>query len=90
MLLFTISALRALVEMLGLCLIAQAFLYLISGPRRESNVIYRLFALITHPPRQGLAALLPAGTRPATVGVLCFVLLFCLWIGLAVLRRLLM
>lgn len=87
MLLFTISALRAIVEMVGLCLIAQGMLYLLAGQKRASNPIYQLFSLLTRPPRQLLAWLLPAGVSPGVVGVLSLVLLVLLWVGLALLRK---
>lgn len=86
--LFLIAALRALVEMIGLCLLAQACLYLLAGPKRLGNPIYQLFSLLTRPPRRLLAGLLPAGVSAMTVGILCFVMLFLLWIGLALLRKL--
>ncbi|WP_265942920.1 hypothetical protein [Dechloromonas sp. A34] len=85
--LFLISALRALVEMLALCLLAQGFLYLMAGQKRAGNVIYRFFALLTDPPRRLVARLLPAKTSALTVGVISFVLLFLLWIGLALARK---
>lgn len=87
MILFTISALRAVVEMLALCLLAQGFLYLLAGQGRAGNAIYRFFALLTDPPRRLVARLLPAKSSATTVGVISFVLLFLLWIGLALARK---
>lgn len=81
------SALRAIVEMLGLCLIAQGFLYLLAGQKRATNPIYQLFSLLTVAPRRLVANSLPAGTSPATVGIVCFAILFVVWIGLAVMRK---
>lgn len=83
---FLIAALRAIVEMLGLSLLALGFLHVISGSRREGNPIYQLFALITRLPLRLVARLLPTGSPPWLVGVLCFMLLFTLWVGLALLR----
>ena len=59
MLLF-LSALRAVVELVGLCAIGQGVLYVLAGSHRADNVIYRLFALVTAPPRN-LAPPLAAG-----------------------------
>lgn len=87
MLLFLIGALRAIVEMLGLCLIGQGFLHLLAGRRREQNTIYRFFDLLTSPPRKLTAKLLPAGTSGKAVGMLTFLLLFILWVGLAWVRK---
>lgn len=87
MLLFVIGALRAVVEMLGLCLIGQGVLHLLAGQRRQQNAIYRFFDLLTAPPRQLAAMLLPARTSGGVVGVVAFGLLFILWIGLAWARK---
>jgi hypothetical protein len=83
---FAIAALRAIVEMLALCLLAQGLLYVISGRQRQGNPIYRLFALITHFPRRLIAMLLPLATPPWVVGLSCFTVLFMLWISLALAR----
>ncbi len=84
---FVISALRAVVEMLGLCLIGQGVLHLLAGSRRQQNAIYRFFDLLTRPPRQLAAFLLPRGAPEMLVGLLALMLLFMLWIGLAWLRK---
>jgi hypothetical protein len=86
MLLFLIAATRAIIEMLGLCLIGMALMRILAGSRYATNPIYRLFELITRAPRNLLARLLPGKPGGLSVGVLCFVLLFALWIGLAAWR----
>lgn len=83
---FLIAALRAIIEMLGLSLLALGFLHVISGPRRGRNPIYQLFALITRLPLRLIARLLPTGSPSWLVGMLCFMVLFTLWISLALLR----
>lgn len=85
--LFLIAALRAIIEMLGLCLIGQGMLALLAGSKRQANPIYRLFALITHAARRVVAHLLPKAAGEKTIGICCFVVLFCLWIGLALMRK---
>jgi hypothetical protein len=84
---FFIAALRSIVEMLGLSLIAQAFLFLLAGPSRNRNPIYQLFELITRAPRQLVAKCLPNNSSAKLIGVTCFFCLFVIWIGLAVLRK---
>lgn len=86
MLLFLIGALRAIVEMLGLALLGLAAMSVLAGSRRHDNVIYRLFELVTRAPRRLVATCLPASTPPVVSGVLCFVVLFVIWMGLALLR----
>jgi len=87
MLLFLISALRAIIEMLGLCLCGQAILYLLAGQGRSRNGIYQLFALITRGPRQMVAYCLPTACSPKCVAAVTLVLLATLWLGLAFLRK---
>lgn len=87
MLVFLISALRAIVEMLGLCLIGQSMLYLMAGRQRASNPIYQFLALVTRGPRKFTAYLLPAGCSSHLIGMICLLILFFAWIGLALLRK---
>jgi ABC-type multidrug transport system permease subunit len=84
---FLISALRAIVEMLALCLFAQGFLYFLAGQKRKSNPIYQLFAVITHGPCRLVSKFVPVGTSAKVVGIVCFAVLLLLWIGLAILRK---
>lgn len=84
--LFLISALRAVIEMMVWCLIGQAALHVLAGQRRASNPIYRLFDLITTPPRRLLAFILPSATNQ-TIGLMCLVILLLLWLGLALMRK---
>ena len=88
-LIFCISALRSIVEMLGLCLLAQGLLYLLAGENRNKNPIYQFFALISRRPQQLAGQLLPAKTSSWIIGTTSFLLLFTLWITLAWLRKLL-
>jgi hypothetical protein len=85
--LFLIGALRAIVEMLGLCLLGQGVLYVIVGRKRATNPIYQLFALITTPPRRIVAGLLPGSASGIVVGVLTAVIVLILWLGLAFVRK---
>ena len=86
MTLFLISALRAVIEMLGLCLIGQGVLHVLAGRRREANRIYQLFDLITRPPRRAIALAMP-GASGRTIGLVYFIVLLLLWLGLAYLRK---
>ena len=87
MLAFIISALRAIIEMLGLCLLGQGLLYLIAGQHRHKNPIYQFFALITRRPQQLAAHLLPRNTPPPLVATILLIVLFVIWIALAWLRK---
>ncbi|AXS80185.1 hypothetical protein [Dechloromonas sp. HYN0024] len=85
--LFLIGALRAIVEMLGWCLLGQGVLYVIAGRKRADNRIYQLFALITSPPRRLLAMLMPGTASPVLIGCITFVVVLMLWLGLAFVRK---
>lgn len=86
MVVFLISALRSIIEMLGLCLLGQGVLYLLAGQGRKENRIYQLFDLLTTAPRTLVALLLPVTTNPVLVALMTFVILLLLWLGLAFLR----
>lgn len=85
--LFLISALRAIIEMLGLCLLGQGMLYLIAGRKRASNRVYQLFSLITRAPRRIVAAALPRSASGLLIGGLTFAIVLILWLGLAFVRK---
>lgn len=86
MLVFLISALRAVVEMLGLCLVGQGVLYILAGRGRDNNRIYQLFNLITGGPRRVVARLLP-GASGKGIGLASFAIVLLLWLGLAFVRK---
>ncbi|MCG2577961.1 hypothetical protein LZ012_13275 [Dechloromonas sp. XY25] len=86
MLVFLISALRAIIEMLGMCLLGQGMLYVLAGRGRANNPIYQLFDLITRPPRKIVEFLLP-GASGRTISVAYFAILLLLWLGLAFVRK---
>lgn len=86
MVLFLIGAIRAVIEMLGMCLLGQGILYVLAGRGRVTNPIYQLFDLITRPPRKIIERILPAASG-TTIGVAYFAILLLLWVGLAFVRK---
>lgn len=86
-LLFLLSAARAISEMLGLCLLAQAAMYVLLGHQRGGNPIYRLFSLLTAAPRKVARIFLPRALSEPLVAAFCFLVLFAIWLGLAILRK---
>lgn len=87
MIFFLISAARAIIEMLGLCLLGQGMLYILAGRHRANNRIYQLFDLLTKAPRRVVAALLPCSSSEGVIGIASFALLLLLWLGLAFIRK---
>jgi hypothetical protein len=87
-LIFFISALRSIIELLGLCLLGQATLYLLAGKeRRQQNAIYKFFALLTRGPQQLVSWIFLGKLSAALSGAICFLILFIFWIALAWLRK---
>ncbi len=84
---FLLSALRAVIEMLGLCLIGQGILFVLAGSGRETNPIYRLFKLLTAGPIRLVTRILPKGCSQGFINGLTFGILLMLWLSLAFLRR---
>ncbi|MBK8522868.1 MAG: hypothetical protein IPL58_01280 [Betaproteobacteria bacterium] len=84
---FVISALRSLVEVAGLFLLGQGILTLIVGARREKNVIYQLFQLLTRPVIRIARAITPRVVIDRHLPFVTFFLLFWLWIALAYARQ---
>ena len=87
MLSFLLGLLRAIVEMLGYCLIGQAILFLLAGKGRGGNPIYQLLSLITRPPRNLCSRILPKASPSWLVGLLSFLILVVLWLFLSWMRK---
>lgn len=87
--LFVISVLRALAEVAGMFLLAQGFLFVVSGKRRDDNAIYQLFSIITRPVVAATRMLLPKAIINKHIPFVTFFLLFWSWILLAYLRQVL-
>lgn len=87
MLINTISALRAMLELLGLSMLGQATLYVLAGPRRDENIIYRFFSLLTGGPRKLMAHLFLNKMPTLLSDFICFLILIILWIFLAWIRN---
>jgi|SRR5512139_3259544 hypothetical protein len=85
--LFAVSVFRALVEVAGFFLLGQGLLYLLAGARRESNMIYQLFQIVTRPVIRLVRLITPRIIVDRHIPVVAFFLLFWLWIVLAYVRR---
>lgn len=86
---FLVSALRALVEVAGLALLGQGVLYFLAGSARERNPVYQLFAIVTRPVIALVRRLTPRLVVDRHIPAVTLFLLFWLWIGLAIVRRML-
>lgn len=82
-----IGALRAVLEMLGLCLVGQGILHVVAGAGRQRNPIYRLFAIVTAPPLHLLRRIMPSFVPEWLICAMTLASVLLAWIALAWLRK---
>jgi hypothetical protein len=80
--LLIISALKALVEIAALSLVAQGMIGFLSGAARQQNLFYRLFQIVTAPIIRMVRIITPRFIADSYLGLLSFILLFWLWVAL--------
>lgn len=85
--LLILSALRVLVEVALLSLLAQGAVGLLSGARRQVNPIYQLFQVVTRPVIRIVRIVTPRPVIDRHIPFVAFFLLFWLWISLAWAKR---
>lgn len=85
--LLILGILRALTEVALLFLLGQGILALLAGGRRNENIIYQLFILVTRPVLRIARKISPPQIIDKHLPFVSFFLLFWLWIGLAYLKR---
>lgn len=85
--LLMVGALRALIEVAGYALLGQGLLALLAGEQRHANLFYKILVIVTAPVIRLARLLTPRTIADARVPVLAFSLLYCLWLGLAMLKR---
>jgi hypothetical protein len=81
-----VSTLRALVEVAMLCLLGQGLLALLAGNKREGNLIYQLFRVVTRPAIGLIRAIAPRQIIDRHLPFVTFFVLFWLWILLAYIK----
>jgi hypothetical protein len=85
--LLILTMLRALVEIAGCFMLGQGLLFLLAGRKRQSNLVYQLFAMLTRPVMRVTRAITPRFVRDEHIPLAAFLLLLWLWIGLAIAKR---
>lgn len=85
--LFLVGVARALIEVAGYALLGQGLLALLAGERRHANLFYKILETVTAPVIHLVRLITPRFIADTRVPILAFFLLFCLWIGLAALKR---
>lgn len=88
---FLLRALKAIVEVAGFAYLGQGLVALFSGTKRDQNVIYQVFRIVTGPVTRATRAVMPRFIPDRHVPFVAFGLLLWIWIfliiGLASLRR---
>jgi len=88
---FLLRALKAVVEVAGFAYLGQGLVAVFSGARREQNVIYQVFRIVTGPVTRATRFLMPRFIPDRHIPFIAFGLLLWVWIflivGLASLKR---
>jgi uncharacterized protein YggT (Ycf19 family) len=87
LMLFLVSAIRAIVEVALLSLLGRGLLALLAGRSREQNSIYQLFCVLTRPVIRLVRAVVPRQIIDRHLPFVAFFVLFWLWLFLAYLKR---
>lgn len=81
---FLLRALKAVVEVAGFAYLGQGLVALFSGSRREQNVIYQVFRIVTGPVTRATRFLMPKFIPDRHVPFIAFGLLLWAWMLLIV------
>ncbi len=81
-----IVILKALTEVAGVAFLGQGVLWVISGAKREQNIVYNLFRTLTSPVTRVTRAITPRVILDAHIGLVSFFLLLVLWVALTALK----
>ncbi len=82
-----VRILRVLVEVAMFSLLGQGLLYLLAGKSRDTNIVYRLFKVITNPVTSAVRAITPRIILDRHISLVAFFLLLWLWLLLAAAKR---
>lgn len=81
---FILRALKALVEVAGFAYLGQGLVAIFSGSRREQNVIFQVFRIVTGPVTRATRFVLPKFIPDKHIPFAAFGLLLWAWIFLIV------
>lgn len=79
-----VVVLKGLVEFVGLLLLGQGLVFLMSFGRHEANPVYRLLRFLTSPVTRFVRRIAPRFVVDRHVPALAFILLFWIWVALTV------
>lgn len=79
-----VVVLKALVEVAAVGMLGQGVLYVLAGKRREQNIVYNLFKIITSPVMKATRLITPRIVLDRHIWLVCTLLLGMLWLALTV------
>ena len=82
----TIVILKALTEVAGVAYLGQGVLWVIAGAKRDQNIVYNLFKVLTSPVTRVTRAITPRVILDAHIGLVAFFLLMVLWVALTAIK----
>ena len=74
------TVVKGLVEVALIVMLGQGLLYLFAGQRRQENLIYRAFAVVTAPIMKATRFVTPRFIVDQHIGYVAFFLLVVLWV----------
>lgn len=78
-----VSALRSLMEVAGLVLLVRGVMWLFGARVGSSNVVYDIFTIAATPFMRLARRLMPQAVSDRVIPAIAFLLVFAIWIGLA-------
>ena len=77
-----IVILKALTEVAGVAMVGQGVLWVLTGAKRDQNVVYGIFRTLTSPVMKATRAITPRVVLDQHLGLVAFFLLVVIWLTL--------
>ena len=77
-----IVILKALTEVAGVAFLGQGVLWVLAGSRRETNLVYKFFKILTSPVNKVTRLITPRIVLDQHIGLVGFLLVAVLWVVL--------
>lgn len=81
-----IVILKALTEIAGAAMFGQGILWVVAGARRDQNMVYGIFKVLTLPVMKVTRWVTPRVILDRHLGLVAFFLLIVLWVGLTIMK----
>jgi len=81
-----VSVLKGMTEFIGLMLLGQGLVYLLSFGRHNTNAVYLMFRFLSRPVLGTVRVITPKQVSDKHVPFVGFFLLFWLWFGLVIIK----